>query len=155
MGGSKPDRAGSDDYATLEEVFASRSFGHAPSEVPARAVVPAVVSGASKPYFVRNRFVAAAAVAAAALSIVAGLSLGAGPAHHPVISAKSSGSPGAPSTTPPSTTTPGGAPAGGSGGSAGTGAAGAGSGAQPSQGSPVSSGGAPGSQVAAVGSTAL
>ena len=29
MGGSKPDWAGSDDYATLEEVFKSRTFGHA------------------------------------------------------------------------------------------------------------------------------
>ena len=53
-------------------------------------VVPEMVAG-PKAFFVRNRFIASAAVAAAALSIV-GLSIGSGHLVPPVISAHSAGS---------------------------------------------------------------
>ncbi len=124
MGGSTPEQGGANDYATLEEVFASRAFGHALPEVPARDVQPEALT-AAKPYFVRNRFVAAAATAAAALSIVAGLNLGSGPTGSPQFAAKSTGSATSPDLgTPPAGTTPG--PAGGSSGSSNAGGSGAG-----------------------------
>ncbi len=145
MGGSTPDRAGADDYATLEEVFASRAFGTTLLEVPARAVVPEALPPA-KPYFVRNRFVASASVAAAALSIVAGLNLGSGPTGSPQFAAKAPGSATSPEGgTPSATTTP--APAGGPSGSPN--ATGSGTGTQ-AIGVPTSStGGAPTAAVAA------
>ena len=67
MGGSKPEWADASDHATLEEVFTSRSFGQPASrESPPSAVLPAPIA-ASKLYFVRNRFIASGAAAAAAL----------------------------------------------------------------------------------------
>ena len=88
MRGSQPDWADSDDHATLEEVFTSRSFGHPLPEAPAPAVVPKV--GTAMPHFVHNPFIASAAAAAAALSVVAGLTIG-GPAGQSLLSAHSAG----------------------------------------------------------------
>ena len=86
MGGSKPEWADANDHATLEEVFTSRSFGHPLPKAPRRAVVQEPIT-ASKLYFVRSRLVASGAVVAAALSVVAGLSIGAGPMAQSVLSA--------------------------------------------------------------------
>ena len=91
MGGSKPEWADASDHATLEEVFTSRSFGQPlPESPPPSAVLPASIA-ASKLYFGRNRFIASGAAVAAALSIVAGVSFGAGPVAQSVLSAHSSG----------------------------------------------------------------
>ena len=77
MRGSEPEWADSDDHATLEEVFTSRSFGHPLPEAPAPAVVPEAV-GTAVPYFVQQSASSRrAAAAAAALSVVAGLTIGA------------------------------------------------------------------------------
>ena len=103
MGGSKPEWADANDHATLEEVFASRSFGHPLPKAPRRAGVPQQIS-ASKLYFARNRFIASGAVAAAALSVVAGLSIGSGPIAQQVLSARGPVVPGTVSTP---TTVPG------------------------------------------------
>ncbi len=89
MGESEPEPI-ANDHATLEEVFTSRTFGHPLPETGAGNVVPEMVAG-PKAFFVRNRFIASAAVAAAALSIV-GLSIGSGHLVPPVISAHSAGS---------------------------------------------------------------
>src|SRR5271156_5654663 len=107
MGGSKPEWADASDHATLEEVFTSRSFGQPlPESPPPSSIVPASIA-ASKLYFGRNRFIASGAAAAAALSVVAGVSFGAGPVAQSVLSAHSSGPvvPGFGST--PTTTVPG------------------------------------------------
>ena len=101
MGESEPEPIASD-HATLEEVFTSRTFGHPLPGDGASNVVPEVVAG-PKAFFVRNRYVASAAVAAAALSIV-GLSIGSGQLAPPVISARSAGS-GAPGFGTTTTTT--------------------------------------------------
>ena len=104
MGESEPEPI-ANDHATLEEVFTSRTFGHPLPGTGAGNVVPEMVAG-PKAFFVRNRFIASAAVAAAALSIV-GLSIGSGHLVPPVISAHSAGSgvPGFGTTT--TTTAPG------------------------------------------------
>jgi hypothetical protein len=89
MRGSEPKWADTGDHASLEEVFTSRSFGRPPPGVPARAI--ASESIAAPKLFGRNRFIAAGAVAAAALSVVAGLSIGSGPMAPPELSARSAG----------------------------------------------------------------
>ncbi len=86
MGGSKPEWATASDHATLEEVFTSRSFGHPLPKEPPAAVAPEPIV-APRLFFVRNRLVASGAAAAAALSVVAGLSIGAGPMAQSVLSA--------------------------------------------------------------------
>ena len=119
MGGSKPEWADASDHATLEEVFTSRSFGKPLPESPPSTVLPAPIA-VSKLYFGRNRFIASGAAAAAALSVVAGMSSGRGRCAQSVLAAHSSGPvvPGSgstPTTTIPSQTNSGPAASGGSG----------------------------------------
>jgi hypothetical protein len=123
MGGSEQEEGGVSEDATLEEVFTSRTFGHPLPEVP----LVAAMAAAPKPYFARNRFIASGAVAAAALSIVAGLSIGSGRLTPPVISARSAG-PGFPDFG--TTTTTAGPAVAAPGGPASTGNSGAGNQAQ-------------------------
>ena len=73
-----PAEAGADDVASLEDVFASRSFGRRPSTASAATLRFAGVPKASR-YFVHNRLVAAVAIGAAGLSVVAGVRVGYGP----------------------------------------------------------------------------
>ena len=134
MEGSTPEWARAEDYATLEDVFTSRSFGH-PVPEDATEAVPAVALAAAaamapKPYFAGSRIVASIAVAAAAVAGVAGLTVGTRPKSNPVVSAQPpSGQPPGPANvpdfrTPPPAATP--APTGGAapgtGGTAGSGA---------------------------------
>ena len=115
MGGSKPEWADSDDHATLEEVFASRTFGH-PRPDPSALTegLPAVAS--PRLYFVRNRFIASASAAAAALSVVAGVTFGPGPIGQVALSSHSGDVPPAVDTTPPATPNAPAVPPHGSGG---------------------------------------
>ena len=87
MGGSKPERAHASDHATLEEVFTSPTFGHPLPETPRHVVLPPPVVASTR-YFVRNRLIASGAVVAAALSIMAGVSMGAGPVAQQIFSAQ-------------------------------------------------------------------
>ena len=134
------------DNATLEEVFKSRSFGQPIPETPPLPVLPEAAA-ASRFFFGRNRFIASGAVAAAALSVVAGLSIGAGPVGQSLLSAHS-GTPAAPDFgTTPTTGVPGpsgGTPAGIDG--AGT----AGTGNQSTAASQVSGGSGPTAPAAAI-----
>ena len=116
MEGSRPERARVGDYATLEDVFASRSLGHASPKVPAAAAVAAKAVAAT-PSFAGRGVVASFAVAAAALWAVTGFNVGKGPIARPLISAQppahsNSGPSNVPNfQDPPNTTAP--APAGG------------------------------------------
>src|SRR6185437_752720 len=83
MGGSTPDWAGSEEDATLEEVFTSRTFGRPLPKGP-RLARPAVTAGiaaaATRPGFLpRSPVAASIASAAAAFSVVAVLTVGSGP----------------------------------------------------------------------------
>ena len=80
MEGSTPDWADTEDYATLEEVFASRTFGQALPEVAAGAVPVTAATLAPPTGLMRNRTVASFAAVAAALSVVAAVvTMGSGP----------------------------------------------------------------------------
>ena len=93
MGGSKPEWADVNDHSTLEEVFNPVHSGDRFPRPRRVAVLPEAIT-APGCFSVRNRFVASGAVAAAALSVVAGLSIGAGPMAQSVLSAHA-GSPAA------------------------------------------------------------
>src|SRR5271169_3221539 len=88
MEGSRPERARVGGYTTLEDVFASRSFGHASPKVPAAAAVAAKAVAAT-PGFAGRGVVASVAVAAATLWAVTGFNVGSGPMTRPLISAQS------------------------------------------------------------------
>ena len=119
MEGSTPDWAEAEDYATLEEVFNSRTFGRALPEVA--AVAGTVAAATAFPTgLARNRTIATFAVAAAALSVVAAVvTVGSGRPGGPLLGTQASG----PSQVPnfrfaPQPTSPaptGGGPAGGAG----------------------------------------
>src|SRR5208282_3062995 len=114
MEGSTPERADAEDYATLEEVFTSRTFGQALPEASAAAVSATVATSTAKPIFTSNPAIAAFAAVAAAVLVVTGLTgLTVGPGHvgHPLVSAQPSARSSVPSVqTPKSATT---IPAGG------------------------------------------
>ena len=84
-----PDRA--DDIASLEDVFTSRSFGQPVADVRDDAVAPLGVAVSASRYFMRSRLVASVAMAAAALSVVAGISVGSGRAEQRLFGEASSG----------------------------------------------------------------
>ena len=91
MEGSTPDWAEAEDYATLEEVFNSRTFGQALPEVAAVAV-PVAAATAVPTGLARNRTIATFAVAAAALSVVAAVvTVGTGRTGRPMLSTQASG----------------------------------------------------------------
>ncbi len=87
MEGSRPNWATTEDYATLEEVFTSGTFGkYVPDAPVVAAPVAAVVATGPNPD--RNRVIGTFAAAAAVLSVVAALTFGTGPGMPPVISAE-------------------------------------------------------------------
>ena len=91
MEGSTPDWA-AEDYATLEEVFGSRTFGQPLPEVTAPAVPVTAATVAWPSGLSRNRVVASLAGVAAALSVVAAVvTMGTGPTGHPLLSTQATG----------------------------------------------------------------
>ena len=87
MGGSKPEWVDANGERNLGRgLHVALVRTPASQDTAARAVAPEPIT-ASKLFFVRNRLVASGAVAAAALSVVAGLSIGAGPMAQSVLSA--------------------------------------------------------------------
>jgi hypothetical protein len=126
---SKPERASAVDVsASLEDVFASRSFGKPIPDAlgmePASAM--ADVLGPRAAGIVKNRFIATVSVAAAALSLVV-VAASTGTVKVPTLSAQNAGAPGQsnPDFSNPAFSGSGtGATGSGSGGSAGTSPAG-------------------------------
>ncbi len=133
MGGSTPEWGETDDYASLEDVFTSRSFGRPLPEADA-ALPAAIAATSSKVVFTSNRAVAALAAAAAVVLVITGLTgLTGGPGHvgRPLISAQ----PSVPSSVPSGQSHP---KSASSGGPAGGGSAAGGSGSTGGGGAPAS-----------------
>ena len=126
---SKPERASAVDVsASLEDVFASRSFGKPIPDALGMEPTSAMadVLGPRAAGIVKNRFIATVSVAAAALSLVV-VAASTGTVKVPTLSAQNAGAPGQsnPDFSNPTLGGSGtGAPGSGSGGSTGTSAAG-------------------------------
>ena len=87
MEGPTPERASSEEYATLEDVFTSHTFGHSLSEATV-AVAPARATlGERAKILPHSRVAASVAAAAAALSVVAGVAVGSSPIAPSLIAA--------------------------------------------------------------------